>query len=232
MWTTTDRRVGMYSAAALVLLSVAYIVTGVIWLGFSMSGAGVRGLEPSEPFLTILETIILLITPALVGLFAAIHAYAPPDRKTCSLAAFGFAILLAGITGVVHFVQLTAIRRTPNPIIAEVFALYDPTGRLTPILAMDLVAWDFFLGFGLLFSAPIFKGDRLQAAIRASMTLGGLLCLVGVSGPASGDLRFQYPAIVGYAFVFPFVCLLLTILFARRTNQSSDGPNSAARHTV
>jgi len=218
MWTTTDRRVGMCSAAALVLLSVAYIITGTIWLWFSTSGVGVRGLEPSEPFLTILETIIVLLTPALVCLFAAIHAYAPTDRKTCSLAAFGFAVLLTGITGVVHFVQLTAIRRTPNRTVAEVFALYDPTGWLTPTLAMDLVAWDFFFGFGLLFASTIFKGDRLQVAIRASMTLGGLLCLIGVSGPASGDMRLQYPAIVGYAFVFPFVCLLLTILFARRND--------------
>jgi hypothetical protein len=47
------------------------------------------------------------------------------------------------------------------------------------------------------------------------MILSGLLCLAGVSGPASGDLRFQYPAIAGYAFVFPFVCLLLAIMFAR-----------------
>ena len=69
MWTTTDRQVGMCSAAAVVLLSVVYIVTGAIWLGISLSGAGFRRLEPSEPFLTILETIILLLTPALVGLF-------------------------------------------------------------------------------------------------------------------------------------------------------------------
>jgi len=210
VWTATDRRVGMWSGAAIVFFSVMYIITGVIWVRFSTSGAGVQALEPSEPFLTILETLILLCTPALVGLFAAIHADAPPDRKTCSLAAFGFAVLLAGITGVVHFVQLTAIRRPANRTIAGVFAMYDPTGRLTPTLAADLAAWDFFPGFGLL-AAPIFKGEKLQVAIRASMTLSGLLCLVGVSGPASGDLRFQYPAIVGYAFVFPFVCLLLTI---------------------
>src|SRR5215813_7244550 len=200
-WTKTDRLVGMWSAIAIVVLSLTYITTGVIWIRFSTSAAGpVRGLEPSEPFLTILETLILLCTPAFIGLFAAIHAYTPPDRKTCSLAAFGFAVLLAGITGVVHFVQLTAIRRTANRTIAEVFALYDPTGRLAPTLAVDLVAWDFFLGFALLFAAPLFKGDKLQGAIRASMTLSGLFCLVGLSGPASGDLRFQYPAIVGYAF--------------------------------
>jgi hypothetical protein len=112
-------------------------------------------------------------------------------------------------------VQLTAIRRTANKTIAEVFALYDPTGRLAPTLAVDLVAWDFFLGFGLLFAAPIFKGDKLHVAIRTTMTVSGLLCLLGVSGPASGDLRLQYPAIAGYAFVFPFVCLLLAILFHR-----------------
>jgi hypothetical protein len=205
----------MWSAAAIVFFTVIYIITGVIWLRVNTEAARAQGLEPSEPFLTILETLILLLTPALVGLFAAIHAYAPPNRKTCSLAAFGFAVLLAGITGMVHFVQLTAIRRTANRTIAEVFAMYDPSGRLAPTLAADLVAWDFFLGFGLLFAAPIFKGGRLQVAIRAGMTLSGLLCLAGVSGPASGDLRFQYPAILGYAFVFPFVCLLLTILFAR-----------------
>ena len=222
VWTRTDRRVGMWSAIAIVVLSVAYITTGVIWIRFSTSAAGlVRGLEPAEPFLTILETLVLLCAPAFVGLFAAIHAYAPPDRKSCSLAAFGFVLLLAGITGVVHFVQLTAIRRTMNRTIAEVFAMYDPTGRLAPTLAVDLAAWDFFLGFGLLFASAIFKGDRLQVAIRASMIVSGLFCLVGVAGPASGDLRLQYPAIVGYAFIFPFVCLLLAILFAR-----SDQPVS------
>lgn len=189
--------------------------------GIQHDGARGPALEPSEPFLAILETIILLFTPALVGLFAAIHAYAPPDKKTCSLAAFGFAVILAGITGLVHFVQLTAIRRTANKTIAEVFALYDPTGLLTPVLAVDLVAWDFFLGFGLLFAAPVFKGDKLQAAIRVTMILSGSLCLVGVLGPASGDLRLQYPAIAGYAFVFPFVCLLLANHFAR----SSEYPN-------
>jgi hypothetical protein len=212
-WTQTDRRIGLWSAIAIVLLSVLYITTGLIWLRFNMHAAQAQGLVPSEPILAILETLILLFTPALVALFAAIHAYAQPDKKTCSLAAFGFAVILAGITGVVHFVQLTSIRRTENKTIAEVFALYDPGGRLSPTLAVDLVAWDFFLGFGLLFAAPIFRGDKLHGAIRASMILSGLLCLVGVSGPASGDLRLQYPAILGYAFVFPFVCLLLAILF-------------------
>src|SRR5215471_1947130 len=110
-WTSTDRRIGLASAVAIVLLSIVYLATGVIWLGFHAHDARTQGLTPVEPYLAILETIILLLTTALVGLFAAIHAYAPPGKKSCSRAAFGLAVLVAGIAGTVHFVQLTAIRR-------------------------------------------------------------------------------------------------------------------------
>jgi hypothetical protein len=215
-WTATDRQFGIWSALVIVLISVAYILTGAIWL-LSNSSVATKGLEPSEPYLAILETLILLLTPALIALFAAIHSYAPADKKICSLAAFGFAVVLACTTGVIHFVQLTAVRRIQNMTIAATFAFYDPGGRLMPMLAADLAVWDFFLGFGLLFAAAVFKGDKLQGAIRVTMIIAGVLCLMGTSGPASGDMRLQFPGIFGYAFVFPFICLLLAILFARRS---------------
>jgi hypothetical protein len=205
----------MWSARVIVLISVAYILTGAVWLWSSWSVAQAKGLEPSEPYLAILETLILLLTPPLIALFASIHSFAAADKKSCSLAAFGFAVILAGTTGVIHFIQLTATRRIQNRTIVEALAFYDPNGRLMPMLAADLAVWDFFLGFGLLFAAAVFKGDKLQRAIRVAMIIAGALCLVGVSGPASADMRLQFPAIFGYAFMFPFVCLLLAVLFAR-----------------
>jgi hypothetical protein len=214
-WTSTDRRVGLWSALSIVTLSVVYVGTGAVWMLSDPAAARARGLEPGEPYLAILETLILLCTPGVVALFAAIHAWAPPQSKTCSRAAFGFAVLLAGITGTVHFVQLTAVRRMADPAMASVFARYDPAGRLTPVLAVDLAAWDFFFGWALLFAAPAFRGGGLHAAVRRGLTLAGGLCLVGVFGPASGHLRLQLAAIAGYAFVFPFLCVLLAILFAR-----------------
>jgi len=213
--TQIDRRMGKWSAIAIVLIAIAYILTGLTWVVFNSNRASTLGLQPTEPFLSILEALILLLTPAIVIVFAAIHAYAPTDRKACSRAAFGFALLLAGITGVVHFVQLTAVRRAPNELIRQTFALYDATGRLTPVLAADLVAWDFFFGFALLFAATIFRGDRLQNVVRVGLLAGGVLCLAGLAGPVSGNFRLQYPAIAGYAFVFPVSCLLLVCLFKR-----------------
>jgi hypothetical protein len=213
--TLLARRIGRWSAIALVAIALVYVGAGAIWLASNTDPARARGLQPSEPYLSILEILILLTTPALIALFAAIHAYAPPDRKTCGLAALGFVVLLVALTGSVHFVQLTVVRRTASATVAEVFALYTSDNRLSAALAVELLGWDFFFGFALLFAAPVFKGDMLQALVRAGLIVCGLLCLVGVAGPASGDMRFQLPAIMGYAFGFPFVCLLLAKLFTR-----------------
>ena len=47
------------------------------------------------------------------------------------------------------------------------------------------------------------------------MTLAGALCLTGTLGPASGEMRLQGIAIVGYAGVLPVACALLARQFAR-----------------
>jgi hypothetical protein len=214
--TPTDRRIGRWAAIAVVAIALAYIATGTIWLVPNISWVTIQTLAPSEPYLTIMEILMLLLNPALVVLFAAIHAYAPANKKTCALAAFGFLLLLVAITGVVHFITLTVIRRTTSSVITEAFAFYQSRpGGASPMFAAEMLGWDFFFGLALLFAATVFKGDRLQAAIRIGLIVSGLLCLVGFSGPASGDMRFQVFAIVGYAFGFPFVCLLLARLFAR-----------------
>jgi hypothetical protein len=214
-WTQTDRQIGKWSAITVVILAAAYITTGAIWLVSNTVAARTVGLQPSEPYLSILETLLLMVNPALVVLFAAIHTYAPADKKTCSLAAFGFVLLLVVLTGFVHFIQLVVLRRTASETVAEVFKFYPTDGRLTAMFAADMLAWDFFFGFALLFAAPVFKGDRLKDVIRLGLIVCGLLCLAGVAFPVSGDARLQLPAILGYAFGFPFVCLLLAKLFAR-----------------
>jgi len=91
-----------------------------------------------------------------------------------------------------------------------------------------------FLGLSLLFAAPVFKGGRLQTAIRVSLILSGTLCIAGLLGPALGDLRFQRFGITGYAFVFPVVCLLLARLFARRdvSERQEDKEREAKEYTA
>ena len=47
------------------------------------------------------------------------------------------------------------------------------------------------------------------------MFLSGTLCLAGVLGPALGDLRLQYLAILAYAVGLPVACALMAIRFSR-----------------
>jgi hypothetical protein len=221
--TPTDRRIGKWAAIVIVVIAVAYIITGTVWLIPNISSVTIQTLAPSEPYLTIMEILMLLLNPAMVVLFAAIHAYASQDSKTYSLAAFGFLLLLVAITGVVHFINLTVIRRTTSVPIAEVFAFYHSRGgEHSPMFAAEMLGWDFFLGLALLFAAPVFKGDRLHRVIRIGLFISGLLCLIGFSGPASGYMQFQVLAILGYAFGFPLVCLLLAKLFGRSEESRLD----------
>lgn len=43
--------------------------------------------------------------------------------------------------------------------------------------------------------------------------LSGALCLIGVLGPAIGDMRLQRIGVLGYAGLLPLVCLALAKLF-------------------
>ena len=205
MWTESARRLGFWSAAAIIAIGIIYILTGL--LGVLMRPPGLPMLAQVDPWLAILEFLIILSAIALVALMAAIHAFSPPEAKAAALAALAFAAGFAVLTCALHFASLTIGRQ-------------DAAGRFefswpSLALSLDLLAWELLLGLALLFAAPAFGGDRLQKAIRVTAFAAGALCLFGVIGPLSGDLRFELPAIFGRAFVLPALCFLLAGLFAR-----------------
>src|SRR5262249_33433012 len=138
MLISIDRRLGKWSAIAIFAFDVIYVLTGAVWLVRSPDSSARLKLEPEEPYLAILELLILLSAPALVILFSTIHACAPPDRKSCSLAALGFVVLLAGLTGAVHFVQLTVGRQTKGMGVPGMYDVH-PGGALSAMLAVDLI---------------------------------------------------------------------------------------------
>ncbi|MGH7150308.1 MAG: hypothetical protein ACREIU_06410, partial [Planctomycetota bacterium] len=208
-----------------VALGVAYLLTGVAWL---VSG-GFRApepLQPSEPFLTILEFLILLSAPVVVALMAAVHGYAPRDRKAAAVAALAFAGGFAVLTGGVHFVRLIVVHQLP-PEEASGLSAVAIYPWPTVALALDLLAWDLFLGLALLLGACAFEGGGLHAVVRLAMRASGALWVAGVLGPLTGEMRLQFPAILGYAFGLPALSAPLALLFRRAASleptRHSDG---------
>src|SRR5215217_3089451 len=106
-FTATARSLGIFSAAAIVILLVAYTLTLAVGLASLESPQ-----QPiSNPMFSILEVLIIIMMPAMIALMVAVHAWAPMDAKPLSLTSLVFMGLLAGLTCPLHFVILTLSRQ-------------------------------------------------------------------------------------------------------------------------
>jgi hypothetical protein len=211
-FTATGRRLGIFSAAATVVLLVAYAVTLTVGLLSLESPQQPIG----DPMFTILEILIIITMPAMVALMVAVHAWAPMRVKTLSLTSLVFMGLLAVVTCSVHFCILTLSRQpefTGQSWLPLVLSFKWPSVAY----ALDILGWDVFFPFSMLFAAPVFRGSRLAVWTRVLMIASGALALAGLSGVVVGDMQLRNIGIVGYVGVFLVVAASLAVLFYRAT---------------
>jgi hypothetical protein len=203
-----EKRLGAWSATAMVVIGMAYLVT----LG---TGVALFGLRPiADPVLAVMEVLTLAAAPTLVVLMVAIHGIAPAPRKAYGVLAVAFSCVFAALTSAVHFVELSAVRQSGAGGIVWP----------SPAYAVELLAWDAFLGLALLSAGAVFGEDESELGVRRSLVLAGSLCVLGTIGPAVGNMRLQLVGVVGYAIVLPAACFLL----ARRFRRADDGSRGAA----
>ena len=187
-------RLGMWSAIGLFIIGVFYAIT--VAIGIYESGFA----KPIvDPILAIMEILTLVAAPLLVTLMSTIHSTASLNFKAYSSIALAFMILVAGLTSSVHFIGLTALRQTGMEGIVWPSILY----------AIELLAWDVFLGLSLLFAAPVFYGNGLKRKIRITLIITGVLCITGTLGPVTGDMRLQFISVLGYGVILPVVWLMI-----------------------
>jgi hypothetical protein len=212
-WTQWDRHIGIWSAAGVAATVVVYVIVGLI--GVAVRPPGANLLSQVDPYLAILEVLLSLAALDLIVLMAAIYAYAPSDRKTLALAALAFTVAFAILTCGAHFASLTAGRQL-DPAASPLLSRHLSFGKW-PSLAMsvDLLAWDFFLGLAMIFASRVFQGGGIAAAVRVSMIVAGILCLIGALAPTTGQLQIQYVGIAGYILALPAACTLVALLFGR-----------------
>jgi hypothetical protein len=210
-------RIGMWTAWALAVLYVGYIA--VLFAG------GVAGGVPREPYLTMAEILSIVGALMQVGLVAVVYECTPARSRTLSLIALAWMILMAGLTVSVHFVQLTVARRidlAATPHFARIVGWEWPS----LLYAVELMAWHLFFGLSLLFAASAFRGRGAEAAVRIGLRLSGSLCIIGLMGPAMGNLNWRMIGAFGYGVVFPISCVVVGIVFKRAPSlrDTVDGP--------
>src|SRR5688572_19497531 len=196
----STHRLAYYAAWSLTLVGIAY--AAVVGVGIAQAGR-----DPIvDPVLAVMEVLTLLAAQLVVILLAGTFDYAGPNRKSYALVALCFGIVMAGLTSGVHFVALTAGRQTGLTALEWPSTLY----------AVELLAWDVFLGLALLFAACVFVGPGLMSAVRWTLIVTGALCLLGAVGPLVGNMAVQRIGIVGYGIGLPISSALLILVFRRR----------------
>ena len=147
-------------------LTTAYTATLAVGLALLAS--------PDQPItgllFTTLEILILLLVPAMVVLMAAVHAWAPTEKKLWSHIALVFMSLAAGVTGSVHFVILTLGSRAEFAGLPLLLSFRWPS----LVYALDILAWDIFFALAMLCAAPVFGGSRLTRSVLLAMIASGV----------------------------------------------------------
>ena len=191
-------RLGRWSAFAVCVIGAAYMAA--LAIGFAVYGL----VAPIvDPLLAVMELLTLVSALFLLVMMAAIHDHASATRKVYGALALALMTLVVGMTSAVHFVELTALRQLGTGGIVWPSVPY----------AVELLAWDLLLGLSLLFAACVFEGNGPAGRVRWGLLISGALCVAGVLGPASGNMRLQWVGVLGYAGVLPVVCLMLGRLF-------------------
>jgi len=188
-------------AFAQVVLTVEYFLVGMLWLRAAKPGSD--PFRPADPYLAVLEVLIILSAGAFILLAAAARGTADESGRAWGSAGLRLSILFAALTCGAHIAQLTVLSRSPAPVI---------TWPSVP-MALDLIAWELVFGAALVCIA---LATWREPEWPSSLFLGaGLFCIAGTSGPASGHLKLHLLATVGYAVTFPAACFVLWLRVRR-----------------
>ncbi len=197
---------GVWLAWGLAALYVVYIAT--------LFAGGVAAGVPVEPYLAAAEILTMLSGVLQVALIAVICQCAGGEARFCALMALVWMSVMAALTVTVHFVQLTVGRQIDPAAMPDYRFIFGWTWP-SFLYAVELVAWHLFFGLALLFAAPAFKGSGPAVAARAGLSAAGALCLVGLIGPAVGNLNWRMIGVAGYGLVFPLSCIAIGLVFSR-----------------
>jgi hypothetical protein len=198
----TASRLGCLSARAVVAVGIAYAIA--LSLGFARHGLS----EPmADPILATMEVLTLASAFPLVVLVTAVLFVGPEARRIWGVLALCFIVMFATATSAVHVVELTAGRQLGSRGLVWPSTTY----------AIELLAWDLFLGAALMFTAAALDPVRAPLRLRRLVQVTGVLCLAGIAGPAIGNMRLQLIGVVGYAVLLPLAAFGLARWF--RANQ-------------
>ncbi|HEY3338788.1 MAG TPA: hypothetical protein VGK18_09815 [Propionicimonas sp.] len=208
LFTGRARTIGIAAAWLTFVVNEVYAV--VSGLAFVKQGAAVE----SGPLLSAMALLVVVMGPPLVVSMGAVHVYANPTRKLCSVAALAFMIACVTVTSCINF-SLLIVSVMPDLFAESWRSMFLPCRWPAPAFVLDNFVWDWFFGVSMLLAAPVFGGDALRVALRGVMILSGALCLTGLVWLAVSPEQAIIIGILGWGAAGPIAFLLLAKVFGR-----------------
>jgi len=192
------RRLGIASGSAVAALGFSYVC--VLMAGLFTLPSSDR--EIQQPWLALMEVLIIAIAPAMVLLTVSLHAQASEGRKPFALASVVFMSMSAATTSIVHFTILTVSHQAAfadEHWARLAFAFKWPS----VCYALDILAWDVFFPVAALFAAAAIQGRGLARFVRIQLFVSAVISFSGLIGVALADMAVRNIGIIGYAVLFP-----------------------------
>jgi hypothetical protein len=168
----------------------------------------------SSPAISMVAACIgILWDVTLVILFVALRSRIPENRSVFADLGVAFMVLLAAVSTVNWYVQLTLIPRIVDAGNAAVLELLDIHNVNSVMYAMEHLAWSLFFGLAVIFMAMAFQGGRIETWIRRLLIAAGILSILFIPGYMTTN---QFLIDLGYyaaGVLLPITTILIAIRY-------------------
>jgi hypothetical protein len=220
----TISKIGRWSAALTALCSVGYGIAVIVVMVSTLSNLSTtpaQGWTGIDAFLAAFEPIqmlpvipSLLLAPAFTALMVSIYSYAAEDKKIWGLLGLAFTLIYAAMAATNYLIQLLPVWRSINNGETDglaMFVLGNPHSIFWGLAYVYL-----FMNLAMLFTAPVFTGDRLENGIRLLFILNGVSVVVTLASAIVDSPPFYLlGSLVIWCPIFTAAAILVAVLFKR-----------------
>jgi hypothetical protein len=197
--------------------AIVTFITGLLFLvvlvATVVSGTG---FPPTGLFLTLISVDTLLAAVAMIFLWSVLHICVPADRKIFSLSSLAMVTILAALTGITRFVQISLVPQSIAAGKTDGLDLFKVYGEFSLMADIEVLAWGVFLGLALLCLAPVFFKQQKERPLFWTLIISGLLCLIGAVGKVLSLVPLVFVGILGWGVGFTIATGLIVIWFRRQ----------------
>lgn len=194
----------------LIFISGLYVVMTTAWI-----------LSGNRNIITVMEVLTIWAALTIIRFMGYLYQNSSENRKSEGMLALIFTVCMAVVTIMNHFIYITVLSQIYSAGDMPSWLLLDGWPSVTK--GLECVSWGGFLGLAMLFASRVLE-DWGSKAITWTMRVGGILALVGLAGPITGNMNYYLISTTGYSVGFLAVSIEIAVKsYADKTTYGNSG---------